>query len=84
MSPVQKYLSFQVIHKLNLLYKLIWRAFCLLLLKKIVQNFLSSNEQKVTSNQQKVMSNKQRAKSKQQKVTSNDQKVTSNEPTSEK
>ena len=38
--------------------------------KKILQKFLSSNEQKVTSNEQTVMSN-------EQKVTSNKQRVKS-------
>ena len=47
--------------------------------KKNVQNFLSSNEQKVASNEQKVTSNEQKIASNEQKVTSNEQKVTSNE-----
>ena len=42
-------------------------------IKKILQNFLSSNEQKVTSNEQKVRakSNEQRATTKKQRATSN-------------
>ena len=47
--------------------------------KIIIQNFLSSNEQKVTSNEQKVTSNEQKVTINEQKATSNEQKVTSNE-----
>ena len=38
------------------MYKLIWRTFCLLWLKKILQDFLSSNEQKVTRNEHRAKS----------------------------
>ena len=43
--------------------------------RKILQNCLSNNEQKVTSNKQK--SNEQRAKSSEQRATSNKQRATS-------
>ena len=46
---------------------------------QILQNFLSSNEQKVTSNENKVTSNEQKVMSTAQKVTTNEQKLTSNE-----
>ena len=38
--------------------------------KKVFQNFLSSNEQKVTSNEQQARSNEQRAKSSEQRAKS--------------
>ena len=43
--------------------KVLSSVFCLLLLKKFLQNFLSSNEQIVTSNKQKVTSNEQKVMS---------------------
>ena len=46
---------------------------------KILQNFLSSKEQKVTRNEQNVTSNKEKVTSNGQKVTSNEQNVTNNE-----
>ena len=46
--------------------------------KNILQNFLSSNEQKVSSNEQIIMSNQQIVTSNKQKVTSNKQKVMNN------
>ena len=63
--------------KLNFLYKLIQRTFCLLLLKKNTSEFLF--EQRVKSNEQRAKSNEHRAKCNEQKVTSNKQKATSNE-----
>ena len=51
----------QVIHKLNFLYKLIWRTFRLLLLKKNPSEFLV--EQRAKSNERQAKSNEQRAKS---------------------
>ena len=54
-------------------------VFCLLLLKKILQNFMLSNEEKLTSNEQKVASNEQKLTSNQQKVMKNGQKLTSND-----
>ena len=45
--------------------------------KKILQKFLSINEQKVTSDKQKVTSNEQTVMSNEQKVTSNEQRVKS-------
>ena len=44
--------------------------------KKILQKFLSGNEQKVTSNEQKVTSN-ERVKSNEQRAKSNEQRATS-------
>ena len=46
--------------------------------KKIPQNFLSSNKQKVTSNEQKLTSNKQKVRSNEKKVTNGEQQVKSN------
>ena len=68
------------------MYKLIWKNFCSLLLKKNPSEFLAkqqgkSNEQPAKSNEQPAKSNEQPAKSNEQpaKVTSNEQKVTSHE-----
>ena len=47
--------------------------------KNILQNFLSSNEQKVSSNEQNITSNEQIVTNNKQKGTINEQKVMSNE-----
>ena len=61
------------------MHKSIRITFCLLLLKKILQNFLSSNEQKVTSNEQQAKSNEQQAKRNKQLAKNNKQQAKSNE-----
>ena len=73
------------------MYKLIWRTFCLLLLKKNPSQFFverqaksneqgsksKSNEQRGKSNEQRAKSNEQRAKSKGQRAKSNEQRAKS-------
>ena len=68
--------------KLSSLYKLIWRAFCLLLLKKnpsefLVEQQVKSNEERAKSNEQRAKSNEQLAKSNEQRARSKQQRATS-------
>ena len=51
-------LVFKLFTYLTFVYKLIWKPFLFTFTKKkILQNFLSSNEQKVTSNEKPARSN---------------------------